>query len=161
MMNEHADANHIMKNGHAAYLAPGTKLYAMKGYDPVFRIIADGKVYEVSDPAEADKLGDFLDIERIVESVWFVSDEDESPLFQMSSDVMDEFIDEFLNLDFVPFYEVSKMTDGERTFIEFRLTDGTSMTTVFWIESKVFSSGAIGTEAIQEIIESELVAHPH
>ena len=159
MMNDHAGADHIMKNGHATYLSPGTKLYAMAGYDPVFRIIADGNVYEVNDPAEADILGDFLDIEGKVESIWFLSDYDESPLFPMSSDITGKFIDEFLNLDFVPFYEISNLKDGNRTFIEFRLTDGTSMRTVFWIESKVFSSGAIGTDQIQETIEKELLIH--
>ncbi|PIC86030.1 hypothetical protein CSV72_10215 [Sporosarcina sp. P20a] len=39
MLDGHASANHQSKNGDAAYLPKGKKLFAMKGYDPAFRII--------------------------------------------------------------------------------------------------------------------------
>lgn len=159
MMNDHANSNHIMENGHATYLTVGTKLYAMEGYDPVFRIIADGKIYEIEQPAEAKILNDFLDITGKVDSVWFLSEQDSTPLFPMDDEVTQSFVDQFLALPYTPYAEIYKKASGNRTFIEFRLQDGTSMQTVFWIDNKVFTIGAIGTDTIQEIIEKEWMLH--
>ena len=157
MLNDNAGINHKTKNGDAAFLSPGTKLYEMKGYNPDFRIIANGKVYEVNEPGNAKKLGDFLDIDGKVESVWFLSNYDNSPLHPMSIEVSEEFIDEFLNLDYEPYHNIHTNITGDQTFIEFRLKDGTSTITVFWIEGNVFSIGAFGSSRIQEIIETELL----
>ncbi|MFD2332626.1 hypothetical protein ACFSR7_25495 [Cohnella sp. GCM10020058] len=44
MLDEHACTDHKSKNGDAAYLPIGTAIYAMNGYKPSYRVIAQGKV---------------------------------------------------------------------------------------------------------------------
>ena len=47
MMDENACSDHQMRNGDAAYLEVGTEIHEINGYESSFRVIADGKVYEV------------------------------------------------------------------------------------------------------------------
>ncbi|EGQ26099.1 hypothetical protein HMPREF9372_1907 [Sporosarcina newyorkensis 2681] len=53
-LDGHAGANHRSKNGEAAYLPKGTELYEIKGDDPAFPILANNKLYEVSEAGKAE-----------------------------------------------------------------------------------------------------------
>jgi hypothetical protein len=46
MMADHACSDYKTKDGDATFLPAGTELYEVEGYDPSYRLIADGKMYE-------------------------------------------------------------------------------------------------------------------
>ena len=123
----------------------------------LFRIIADDKMYEVSDPGDAKTLGDFLDIGDKVASVHFLSQMDGSVIGEMSDEVMDRFTTEFLALEYDPTVRMGNGFNGDFVFIQFMLKDGTTSKTNYWPESQLFWVGAIATDSIEELLASELV----
>ena len=66
-------ASHDLREGEATYLEPGTRLHAVEGYDPSFRLAArrDGgwALYEVAHNPGAKKPSELLDVGGKVESV--------------------------------------------------------------------------------------------
>lgn len=159
-MDGHAGANYQMKNGDASYLEIGTKLYEMEGYDPAFRILADGKVYEVFQPENAEKIGDFLDIGGKVEKIVLQSSYDLSIVGEFSEESIDEFIDELLALpyDSAVFDERGS---GPRIFFGMELEDGTMTRTVYYPESGVLNYGAVVSDRLAEILEEETVDYDY
>lgn len=156
MLDGHAGADHRSKNGDAAYLSKGTKLYEMKGYDPAFRIIADGKVYEVSQPGQAETVGDFLDIEGKVQRVILQSDYDLSFVGEFSAEHADQFIEELL---LMPFEPQLRETEGEGVFFGMELEDGTMTRSLYWPETGYMNYGGKVSEKVKEIMEAEMEKH--
>lgn len=155
-MDGHAGANYQMQNGDAAYLDIGTKLYEMQGYDPAFRIVADGKVYEVSHPENVETIGDFLDIGGKVERIVLQSSYDLSIVGEFSQGRIDEFVDELLALPYDPAV-FDEMGSGPRVFFGMELEDGTMTRTVYYPESRVINYGAVASDRLAEILEEETV----
>ncbi len=153
-MDGHAGANYQLKNGDAAYLDVGTKLYEMEGYDPAFRIVADGKVYEVSHPENAETIGDFLDIDGKVERIVLQSTYDLSIVGEFSQERIDEFVDELLALPYDPAV-FDERGSGPRVFFGMELEDGTMTRTVYYPESRVINYGAVVSDRLAEILEQE------
>lgn len=153
-MDGHAGANYQMKNGDAAYLDIGTKLYEMKGYEPTFRIVADGKVYEIFQPENAETIGDFLDIDGKVERIVLQSSYDLSIVDEFSRDWTDDFIDELLALPYNPAV-FDERGSGPRVFFGMELEDGTMTRTVYYPESRVINYGAIASDRLAEIFKEE------
>jgi len=98
MLSEHACTNHVMKNGDAAFFPIDTDIYAVKGYKIEFRVIADNKIYEVSDNPNAATIGDLLDIEGRVEKVSLESGMDGSPIGDFSMDASSRRIEYTVDL---------------------------------------------------------------
>ncbi len=153
-MDGHAGANYQMKNGDASYLEVGTKLYEMKGYNSSFRIVADGKVYEVSHPENMETIGDFLDIDGKVERIVLQSSYDLSIVGEFSQDWTDEFIDELLALPYDPTV-FDNRGSGPRVFFGIELKDGTMTRTLYYPESRVINYGAVASDRLAEILEKE------
>lgn len=156
MMDGKAGTHHKVKNGDATYLPKGTKIYEMAGYDPAFRIIADGRVFEVDEPAEAETLGDFLDIDGKVESVTFLDYGDDSIVGQLSDDEAQPFIEELLALDYQAYDTIYKETKGQQIFVEIALSDGTTTRTGYYPDSNIIRYGAFVSEKLTDIIEQAL-----
>lgn len=157
-MDGRANSKYVMKNEDATYLPTGTKIYEMVGYAPSFRVIAGGKVYEVNHPEQANVLGDFLDIDGKVKTVRFLSQEDGSLIGEMAAEVLEQFVDELLALDYDPDAYKNSSTDGYAVFLEIVLTDETTTRTSYWPESKFIWYGAIVSESLEELLAKELVA---
>lgn len=155
-MDGKAGMHYKMKNGDAAYLSPGTKIFEMAGYDPAFRIIADGRVYEVNEPGEADTLGDFIDIEGKVDTIIFLKYEDDSKLGQLSGHGAEQFVQELLVLEYQSYYDVEKDIKGNPVFIEIALNDGTTTKTAYFPASNFIRYGAFVSDQLQEIIDRVL-----
>ena len=153
MLDGHAGANHRSKNGDASYLSKGTKLYAMKGYDPAFRIIADGKVYEVSEPGQAETVGDFLDIEGKVQRVILQSDDDLSFVGEFSEEHAEQLVEELLVMPFEPQLHA---TEGESVFFGIELKDGTMTRSLYWPDTGYINYGGMASQKVKEIFEAEM-----
>lgn len=155
MLDGHAGMNHKAKNGDAAYLPIGTKLYEMEGYDPVFRIVADEKIYEVQEPGHAAVLGDFLDIRGKVKRVILQSEEDLSPVGEFSSEHTEEFVEELLSLPYEPRHE---LREGSRVFFGIELQDGTMTRSLYWPDTGELNYGSQVSERMAEIFQEEMKA---
>lgn len=153
MLDGHAGANHMSKNGDAAYLPKGTKLYEIKGYDPDFRIFADGKVYEVSEAGNFETIGDFLDIQGKVKRVILQSEEDLSFVGEFSEEHAAEFIEELLAL---PYKEEYELSEGKRVFFGIELEDGSMTRSLYWPETGYITYGGKASDRMKEIFEEEM-----
>lgn len=155
-LDGHAGANHKSKNGDAAYLKKGTKLFAMKGYDPAFRIMAEGKVYEVSEPEKAETVRDFLDIDGKVKRVILQSDQDLSFVGEFSDSHAERLIEELLAMPFEPGL---RATDGKGVFFGIELNDGTMTRSLYWPETGYVNYGGMASGEMKKIFEAEMEAH--
>lgn len=156
MLDGHAGINHKTKNGDASYLPKGTKLFAIKGYDPEFRLLADGKVYEASESETAETIGDFLDIEGKVQRVILQSEQDLSFVGAFSDEHAKEFVEELLLTPYEPNYEERK---GKRVFFGIELLDGTMTRSLYWPETDEVNYGGKVSEQMKEIFHAEMDAH--
>ncbi|SFF05475.1 hypothetical protein SAMN04487969_112128 [Paenibacillus algorifonticola] len=153
MLNDHACTDYEEKDGDAAFLPIGTAIYAMKGYKPEFRVIANSKIYEVSDNPNAATLGQLFDIEGKVDKVGLESAQDGSPIGDFSAEASAQFIQELLPLQHVGFNQVYEKTKHESgIFLRVYLLDGTSFRLVYYPEGNGFTAGAFGTESLKTLI---------
>ncbi|MBI4336651.1 MAG: hypothetical protein HY683_02325 [Chloroflexi bacterium] len=132
------------EDGDAAYLNPGTRVYAVKGYDPQFRLaaVADRRVrvFE-ADTNPAAKVGaDLLDIRGKVRSIGINSPQDgRTELASMSDpEILEGLVGMVLT---APVDQGYRSSNGEPYFIAFHLEDGTAVTRAFWLESGELSRG--------------------
>ena len=156
MLNGNACTDHVSKNGDAAFLPIGTEIYALKGYNAEYRVIANNKLYEVKENPNAETMGDLLDIEGKFQKVSLESGIDGSPIGDFSEEASSEFIAELLPLPYVGFnkvYEKSKHEAG--IFLRVHLQDGTSFRMVYYQNANAFTAGAFGTENLKLLITSQ------
>ena len=154
-MEDHPCSYHKARNGDAAYLPAGTAVYALKGYKPSFRVVADHKIYQVDDNPNAETIGDLLDIEGKVAKVSLESGYDGSPIGDFTAESSERFVRELLPLRYVGFEEVYKQTAHESgVFLRVHLQDGTSLRMLFYPEANAFAH-AFGTESLKTLIMSE------
>lgn len=152
-MADKACTDHQMRNGDAAYLEVGTVIQEFKGYDADFRVIADGKVFQVSENDQAKTIGELYDIEGKITGMSVRSSYDGSFVMDLKEEHWQEFTEEFLALEYVGFDEIYKEIESEEgTFLDFHLADGSSVRINYWTEANVLNPGAHGTERMLEII---------
>ncbi|MFM9278278.1 hypothetical protein [Paenibacillus jiagnxiensis] len=155
-LNENACSDHVSRNGDAAYIPAGTTIYAMKGYKPEFRVIADNKLYQASENVNAATLGDLLDIEGRMAKVSLESGRDGSAIGDFSGEASEQFVRQLLALPYVGWDAVYNKTRHESgVFLRVHLQDGTSLRLVFYPKGNGFTAGAFGTESLQELIMTE------
>ncbi|WP_239616541.1 hypothetical protein [Cohnella mopanensis] len=152
MMYGQACLGHQTVNGDAAFLREGTKIYAMKGYKPEFRVIAGDRIFQSNDNPNAKTVSDVLDIAGKVEKVTEESTEDGSRIRELDPLQAKAFIVQILSLAYVKQEELAKLPSGGTMFFRIHLTDGTSFRIAFSKESKALSIGAIGNEEIQSLL---------
>lgn len=156
MLNNHACAGHVSKNGDAAFLPVGTPVYSLQGYESDYRVAADNKVYEVTDNPNAATFGQLLDIEGKVRIVSLESEIDGSPIGDFSPEASSAFVRALLTLPYVGFdavYEKIKHDNG--IYLRLHLRDGTSFRMVFYPQGNAFANGAFGTDELKSLILSQ------
>ncbi len=154
-MDNNACLGHRTVNGDAAYLPVGTKVFAMKGYKPDFRLIADGRIYQAVRNPNAKMVEDILDISGKVKAIIEENAEDGTDLGKLPSDQAKAFVGKVLKLAYIdPDQLVGKFGSAIRYF-RVELTDGTKFRFAFGPESLGFSFGAVGTEEIGSLLSIE------
>lgn len=148
-----------VKNGDAAYLPKGTKLYKIKEYSTAFRIAVNhqGKwrIYEADTNPNAKNGKDLLDISGKVLRVGINSETDgKTELAQITrKDIIEKLVKLVLNA------EVDQKAgdhDGERYFIKFYLADGSDVNRSYWINSGELSRGIMLPEEFRVEIKNAL-----
>ena len=136
---------YALKDGDAAYLEPGTSLYAVNGYRPTFRLAArrGGRpvLFEAVANPSARFGRDLLDIEGKVRSI--ALDASDPRAVSRSIDRSDDVSSVVAMI--LDAQVQSKASFGERTaYISLRLVDGTAVTFQFSEESGNLSRGIVG-----------------
>lgn len=157
MMADHACSNHKIRNGDSTYLPVGTEIYEAVGYRSDFRVIAEDRVFQVSDNEAADTIGDLYDIEGKVESIILESEIDNSYLAELNEKQTKFFIEDYLSLEYIGYDKISDEVEGNnRVFLRIHLQDGTSFLESYWFDRNILTTGAYGTERIGSIIQNTL-----
>lgn len=140
------DPNYRARNGDTAFLEPGTKLFAVKGFDPGFRLAAklDGEIqlYEAQTVPGAERGADILgDIAEKVTAITVNSEEDgETVLGRISDPVrVDELVAMVLD---APIEEDASPAGSDlRYFLEFELQDTPPVNIVLFVSDGVLGRG--------------------
>ncbi|WP_310144485.1 hypothetical protein [Paenibacillus amylolyticus] len=155
-LSEQACSDHVVQNGDAAFLSVGTSIYELNGYRPQFRVVANDRMYQVSDNPKAETMGDLMDIASKVEKISLESGNDGSIIGDFPQEATAEFVNELLHLPYVGFDEVYKKAKHDYgIFLRVHLRDGTSMRMVYYPKANAFSAGAFGTERLNELIVTQ------
>lgn len=156
-MADKACSNHKMKNGDASYLSVGTPIYEVKGYPPSLMVVARDRVFVVDENKDAKKVQDLYPIKGLVQNIHFQSEEDGRRIHTFSIASTEDFLKEWLTLDYIDPSELYKKQsfEGERLFLEVELKNGVSFRIVYWPSSNLFSFGAMANEQTEEIILRE------
>ncbi|WP_144266439.1 hypothetical protein [Paenibacillus curdlanolyticus] len=156
LVSNHACTNYTRMDGDAAFLPIGTPIYALKGYKPEFRVVANYKVYEVNENAKAATMGDLLDIRDRVVKVSLDSGLDGSHIGDFSPEASTAFIDQLLPLAHIEYQEIYKNAKPETgIFLRVHLKDQTSIRMVFYPNANAFTLGAYGTEQLKALIMAQ------
>ncbi|PIC87430.1 hypothetical protein CSV72_05535 [Sporosarcina sp. P20a] len=119
-------------------------------------IIADGKVYEVTESDTAKTVGDFLDIEGKVQRVILQSEQDLSFIGKFSDEHAEQLIEELL---IMPYEPDRRATEGKRVFFGIELVDGTMTRSLYWPETGYVNYGGVASEEVKEIFEVEMAKY--
>jgi hypothetical protein len=138
------DPGYVTRDGDAAFIEPGTPVYAVKGYSTAFRLAAPSRgtlvLYEADTSPRATKGRDLLDLEGKVTYIGVNSEVDgttEVGAIRDSAVVarLVQYVAE------APVDQSRRDQEGERYFVAFHLVDGTAVTRSFSVRSSELSRG--------------------
>ncbi|HLH63078.1 MAG TPA: hypothetical protein VKV20_15465 [Ktedonobacteraceae bacterium] len=138
--------NYQSKDGDAAFLNPGTKVYTVKGYKPTFRLTAyqNGEIqlYEADTNPHAKVGADLLDIGGKVLYIGINSPQDgKTELGSIkNSKQVEDLVTMVLN---APVNQNYQSQESSQYFIDFHLRDGTSVIRAYWPDSGELSGGIL------------------
>ncbi|HET8912571.1 MAG TPA: hypothetical protein VFN23_13950 [Ktedonobacteraceae bacterium] len=152
--------NYRSKDGDAAFLDAGTKLYAVKGYKPTFRLAAQVNnaitLYEADTNPHARKGSDLLDIGGKVRSIGIVSDQD--GVTELAAIKDPKQVATLVNFVMQAPIGQSLMLGKLRYFIVFHLADGTVVTRAYWLDTGELQRGILLSKAFGDAIKAALPA---
>lgn len=157
-MADRACSNHEMINGDATYLEEGTPIYEVKGYPSTLIVVANDKAFLVDTNKKAKTADNLYPLNGLVKNIYIESTEDGSRIQPFTQDSTKKFLDTWSQLKLEnpeSLYNKGEM-EGDRIFLEIELNNGVSFRLVYWVDSDIFSNGAIGNKEIKRIIEDEL-----
>jgi hypothetical protein len=153
------DPGYQSKDGDAAFLNPGTKVYVVKGYNPTFRLAAyqNGTIhlYESDTNPHAKVGADLLDIGGKVLYIGINSDQDGTTELAAVKDSkqISMLVDMILK---APVNQNYQSKGSKRYFIDFHLLDGTSVIRAYWPDSGELSRGILLPPAFATAIKQAL-----
>ena len=155
-MSDDACTDFVMRSGDATFVPTGTPIYEMKDYDPDFRVVAEGRIFEVGDNPHAKTVGDLYDIEGKVSKISRVSGNDGSVMREFSKEDTEAFISDLLSSEYVGFDAIYKDNPPEyRISLRIDLNDGTNIRLGYWPKANAITEGAYGTERMLKIVQEQ------
>ncbi len=140
------DLHYRSKDGDAAFLDPGTPIYAVQGYSAQFRLAAhrDGQLilYEADTNPHAKKGADLLDIAGKVQYIGVNSEQDGVTELGAIKDPQQiaNLVEMVMN---APVNQSYQSPDGVSYFIAFHLIDGTATVRAYSPDSGVLARGIL------------------
>lgn len=148
------------KDGDAAFLDAGSKVYTVKGYKPTFRLATqvnkDITLYEADTNPHASKGGDLLDIGGKVRSIGIVSAQDGETELGAIKDP--KRVAALVTLILQAPVDQSRQGGDMRYFITFHLVDGTVTTRAYWPDTGELLRGILLPKEFGLAIEAALPA---
>lgn len=142
------DSSYRTKNGDAAFLAPGTVLYAVKGYNTSFRLAAahDGNLFlfEADSNPGAKSGADLLDLKGKVTRLTIGNPVDGGPLTAIVDPaVVARLVDDVLAAPVFPEGQRGgDATAGEKRYmLTFHFADGTATVRSYWPDTGFLWAG--------------------
>lgn len=154
-----SDIKYKNKDGDAAFHEIGTQVYSVVGYDTSFRLAIETeygiKLYEVDRNPNASIGADILDIENKVDFITLNSELDAQTIIIKIDNETDvkNIVNIVLNS---PIIDVVNRTSDYRYFLEFHLTDGTTITRSYWIDDGLLTRNIKLPNEIKDIINPYL-----
>lgn len=148
-----------VKNGDAAFLEKGTKIYKLMDYSTNFRVAVytnnEWIIYQADSNPNAKMGEDLLDINNKVTRIGINSETDGKTELASINDkaTINRLVELVLNA------KVNQNNDnynGERYFIKFYLEDGSYVNRSYWIESGELSRGIMLPEEFGNVIKDFL-----
>ena len=125
-----------IRDGDAAFLDAGTKVYTVNGYNPAFRLVAHKNnavtLYEADTNPRARKGADLLDIGGKVLYIGIVSDQD--GVTELGAIKDSKRVAKLVTLVLEAPVDQNRQGGNRRYFIAFHLVDGTVVTRVYWLD---------------------------
>jgi len=145
-----------IKDGDAAYLNEGTRIYSIEGYSPDFRLVAktgmELLLFEADTNPNARTGTDLMDIEGKVEYIGINSPVDgitelasiteQDMVFSLVEMVLDSPVD-----------QTSRIYGSQQLFIMFHLRDGTRVNRSFWSDTGKLQRGIMLPDDFWEMIK--------
>ncbi|OOE12472.1 hypothetical protein [Fictibacillus arsenicus] len=165
-MADNACEGYEMKNNDATLLEEGTKIYAIKDIPPSLAVVAYNKdvlsasrVFVVDQNEKAETIGELYPIQGLVKGIHIESTLDGRRIHTFSPASKEAFLKEWLPLQLHDPKKLNDTWDENKTiFLEFELMNGITFRQRYNLDSKVFHAGAVGNEAVADIIEKEFAS---
>ena len=146
------------RDGDAAALDVGTKVYTVKGYNPTFRLAARENnaiiLYEADTNPHARKGADLLDIGGKVRYIGVVSDQD--GVTELGAIKDPARVTALVTMVLEAAVDQNRQGGNRRFFIAFHLVDGTVATRVYWLDTGELARGILLPKAFGQAIEAAL-----
>lgn len=160
---DNACEGYQMKNNDATLLEEGTKIYAIKDIPPSLAVVAHYKdvlsasrMFVVDQNEKAETIEELYPIQELVKDIHIESTLDGRRIHTFSPASTEAFLKEWLPLELQNPEKLNDTWDETKViFLEFELMNGITFRESYNRESKAFHSGAIGNEAIAELIKKE------
>lgn len=140
------EPGYVAQNGDAAFLAPGTELVAVEGFDPGFRVAAEVggelKLFEVDTAPDAERGADILgDIAGRVTTINVNSEMDGVTVLGRirHQERIDELVNMVLDAPVDP--DAHGTGTALRYFVEFELDDAPPVTMVLFVDDRILGRG--------------------
>src|SRR5579885_2133047 len=152
------DPGYQSKDGDAAFLDAGTKIYTMKGYRPTFRLAAWHNhvltLYEADTNPHARKGADLLDIDGKVRYIGIVSSQD--GVTELGAIRDPKQVAALVALVLQAPVDQSHQAGNELYFITFHLIDGTAVTRAYWLDTGELARGILLPTAFGRAVKAPL-----
>lgn len=155
------DPGYQPKDGDAAFLNPGTSLYAVKGYKRSFRLAAlqDGRLtlFEADSNPAARVGGDLLDIGGRVSYIGINSEQDGAT--ELAAIKSTAQVDALVRMVMeAPVNQQITDHSGASYFLAFHMQDGTTVVRAYWPGTGELSRGIVLPQQFRAAVEQAL--HP-
>lgn len=153
------NSRYKIKNGDAAYITAGTRIYSLEGYSTNFRlaVIKEHKllVYEADTNPGAQMGGDLLDIGGKVNYISINSNTDGTTILASIKDQtqIDDLVQMILAAQI---NQTINKTGSQQYFLEFHFKDGTASHRVYWQDTGILERGIQLPEKARQIIDRAL-----
>ncbi|MEO7022057.1 MAG: hypothetical protein ABI234_18045 [Ktedonobacteraceae bacterium] len=153
------DPSYHMKDGDAAFLEAGTKVYTVKGYLPAFRLAAFSsqglQLFEADTNPHARTGADLLDLKDKVQFITINSEKDGTTVLATVKDAqqVEQLVEMLLSS---PVNQQQNAQDGLRYFLAFHLMDQTVVVRVYWPHANELARGILPPPAFQAIIKQAM-----
>ena len=152
------DPGYQSKDGDAAFLDAGTKVYTVKGYRSTFRLAASENhaltLYEADTNPRARKGADLLDIGGKVQYIGIASEQD--GVTELGAIKDPKQVNMLVTLVLEAPVDQNHQVGNKQYFITFHLVDATVVTRAYWLDTGVLARGILLPKAFGLAIKAAL-----